>query len=91
MAVGLDTGVPWVMCKEEDAPDPVVSYSLNPPLLLDSHELNQNNTTTITSLDPSYWGWEYDQKDHETSPRVEFARPFILFSVHELNSALVAK
>lgn len=26
MAVGLDTGVPWVMCKEEDAPDPVVSY-----------------------------------------------------------------
>lgn len=27
MAVGLDTGVPWVMCKQEDAPDPVVSYS----------------------------------------------------------------
>ena len=25
MAVGLETGVPWVMCKEEDAPDPVVS------------------------------------------------------------------
>lgn len=25
MAVGLDTGVPWVMCKQEDAPDPVVS------------------------------------------------------------------
>lgn len=24
MAVGLQTGVPWVMCKEEDAPDPVV-------------------------------------------------------------------
>ena len=29
LAVGLDTGVPWVMCKEEDAPDPVVSTSLN--------------------------------------------------------------
>lgn len=28
MAVGLGTGVPWVMCKEEDAPDPVVSTSL---------------------------------------------------------------
>ena len=28
MAVGLETGVPWVMCKEEDAPDPVVSTSL---------------------------------------------------------------
>lgn len=26
MAVGLDTGVPWVMCKEDDAPDPVVSF-----------------------------------------------------------------
>lgn len=25
MAVGLDTGVPWDMCKQEDAPDPVVS------------------------------------------------------------------
>ena len=26
MAVGLDTGVPWVMCKEDDAPDPLVSH-----------------------------------------------------------------
>ncbi|XAR61708.1 Beta-galactosidase [Bertholletia excelsa] len=25
MAVGLDTGVPWVMCKEDDAPDPVIN------------------------------------------------------------------
>ena len=25
MAVGLQTGVPWVMCKQDDAPDPVVS------------------------------------------------------------------
>ena len=24
MAVGLGTGVPWVMCKQADAPDPVV-------------------------------------------------------------------
>ncbi|KAK7411940.1 hypothetical protein VNO78_03385 [Psophocarpus tetragonolobus] len=24
MAVGLDTDVPWVMCKQEDAPDPVI-------------------------------------------------------------------
>ncbi|KAF3620758.1 Beta-galactosidase 5 [Capsicum annuum] len=24
MAVGLNTGVPWVMCKEDDAPDPIV-------------------------------------------------------------------
>lgn len=25
MAVGLQTGAPWVMCKQDDAPDPVVS------------------------------------------------------------------
>jgi hypothetical protein len=25
MAVGLQTGVPWAMCKQDDAPDPVVS------------------------------------------------------------------
>ncbi|CAI0435060.1 unnamed protein product [Linum tenue] len=25
VAVGLDTGVPWVMCKEDDAPHPVIN------------------------------------------------------------------
>ncbi|XP_076914228.1 beta-galactosidase 3-like [Bidens hawaiensis] len=25
MAVGLDTGVPWVMCKQDDAPDPILN------------------------------------------------------------------
>ncbi|KAK8960125.1 Beta-galactosidase 16 [Platanthera guangdongensis] len=25
MAVGLQTGVPWMMCKQEDAPDPVIN------------------------------------------------------------------
>lgn len=25
MAVGLGAGVPWIMCKQKDAPDPVVS------------------------------------------------------------------
>lgn len=29
MAVGLNTGVPWLMCKEDDAPDPVVRSSLS--------------------------------------------------------------
>ena len=29
MAVALDTDVPWVMCKQEDAPDPVVSVILS--------------------------------------------------------------
>lgn len=27
MAVDLGTGVPWVMCKQDDAPDPVVSFN----------------------------------------------------------------
>ncbi|XP_078438896.1 beta-galactosidase 2-like isoform X2 [Wolffia australiana] len=25
MAVGMNTGVPWVMCKQDDAPDPVIN------------------------------------------------------------------
>ncbi|KAG9145199.1 hypothetical protein Leryth_008984 [Lithospermum erythrorhizon] len=25
MAVGLDTGVPWVMCKQDDAPNPIIN------------------------------------------------------------------
>ncbi|XP_031494621.1 beta-galactosidase 11-like [Nymphaea colorata] len=25
MAVGLDTGVPWIMCKQRDAPDPIIN------------------------------------------------------------------
>lgn len=27
MAVSMDTGVPWVMCQQADAPDPIVSLS----------------------------------------------------------------
>lgn len=26
MALSLDTGVPWVMCQQSDAPDPIVSF-----------------------------------------------------------------
>ena len=29
MAVGLGTGVPWVMCKQDDAPDPIVRVLLS--------------------------------------------------------------
>nr|GFD36597.1 beta-galactosidase 3-like [Tanacetum cinerariifolium] len=25
MAVGLRTGVPWIMCKQDDAPDPIIN------------------------------------------------------------------
>ena len=27
MVVGLGTEVPWIMCKQEDAPDPIVRKS----------------------------------------------------------------
>jgi len=30
MAIETGTGVPWVMCKEDDAPDPVVSILIHP-------------------------------------------------------------
>lgn len=33
MALGLHTGVPWVMCKEDDAPDPVVSGFFFPSVM----------------------------------------------------------
>lgn len=26
MALAQDTGVPWIMCKQDDAPDPIVSF-----------------------------------------------------------------
>ena len=47
MAVGLGTGVPWVMCKEDDAPDPVVScLTLSLSLILPclSNDLLFNST-----------------------------------------------
>jgi hypothetical protein len=28
MAIALNTGVPWIMCKEDDAPDPIVCTAL---------------------------------------------------------------
>lgn len=28
LAVGLNSGVPWLMCKQKDAPDPVVSFCM---------------------------------------------------------------
>jgi hypothetical protein len=28
MALAQNTGVPWIMCKEDDAPDPIVCITL---------------------------------------------------------------
>jgi beta-galactosidase len=35
MALGLSTGVPWIMCKQEDAPYPIVYFSFPFSLALD--------------------------------------------------------
>lgn len=44
MAVDLQTGVPWMMCKQDDAPDPVVS----PLFFVLFHGLDQQaNISTI--------------------------------------------
>lgn len=40
MAVETGTGVPWVMCKEDDAPDPVVCTFHSPVSLLQVEELD---------------------------------------------------
>jgi hypothetical protein len=42
MAVATNAGVPWIMCKQDDAPDPVVIFNCHFPrlfffLLLISH------------------------------------------------------
>lgn len=34
LAVELDTGVPWVMCKQDDAPDPLVGFYVCPAMWL---------------------------------------------------------
>lgn len=40
MAVGLKTGVPWVMCKQDDAPDPIVSSKRDLFTVLNFHCIN---------------------------------------------------
>lgn len=51
MALGLHTGVPWVMCKEDDAPDPVVSgfFFLPLCLVLLAEEPNLSSTELMSS------------------------------------------
>ncbi|CAK9166864.1 unnamed protein product [Ilex paraguariensis] len=49
MGAELDTEVPWLMCKEDDAPDPVICYMVIVARLL-------NLTLVIPELDKrSFW------------------------------------
>lgn len=46
MAVSLDTGVPWVMCQQADAPDPLVRCDSSPARSLSSLNVPRLSCTT---------------------------------------------
>ena len=55
MAVNLQTGVPWMMCKQDDAPDPIVSAILIPLCrIIDSPRIEiSNNIYHMVRLIPA--------------------------------------
>ncbi|KAK3150572.1 hypothetical protein QOZ80_3AG0234950 [Eleusine coracana subsp. coracana] len=57
MAVGLGTGVPWVMCKEEDAPDPMINTCNG--FYCDSFSPNQPYKPTMWTEAWSGWFTEF--------------------------------
>ncbi|KAH7567212.1 hypothetical protein JRO89_XS07G0032600 [Xanthoceras sorbifolium] len=57
MAVGLDTGVPWVMCKEDDAPDPVINTCNG--FYCDGFSPNKPNKPTLWTENWSGWFTEF--------------------------------
>uniref|UniRef100_A0A452Z6E4 Beta-galactosidase n=1 Tax=Aegilops tauschii subsp. strangulata TaxID=200361 RepID=A0A452Z6E4_AEGTS len=62
MAVGLQTGVPWMMCKQNDAPDPIVSvhyYIVSPskPALW-----TENWTTRYVAISQLTWFWIFSSE-----------------------------
>ncbi|KAI3461948.1 hypothetical protein Pfo_018611 [Paulownia fortunei] len=63
MAVGLDTGVPWVMCKEEDAPDPVINTCNG--FYCDAFSPNKPYKPTIWTEAWSGWFTEFGGPTHE--------------------------
>ncbi|KAI3451011.1 hypothetical protein Pfo_007676 [Paulownia fortunei] len=63
MAVGLDTGVPWVMCKEEDAPDPVINTCNG--FYCDAFSPNKPYKPTIWTEAWSGWFTEFGGPIHQ--------------------------
>ncbi|KAK6118449.1 hypothetical protein DH2020_047866 [Rehmannia glutinosa] len=63
MAVGLDTGVPWVMCKEEDAPDPVINTCNG--FYCDAFSPNKPYKPTIWTEAWTGWFTEFGGPTHE--------------------------
>lgn len=50
MAVALNTGVPWIMCKEDDAPDPIVCIVPPSIMHLGQHFLNVLGSDLVTTI-----------------------------------------
>ncbi|KAK6922654.1 D-galactoside/L-rhamnose binding SUEL lectin domain [Dillenia turbinata] len=63
MAVGLGTGVPWVMCKEEDAPDPVINTCNG--FYCDNFSPNKPYKPTIWTEAWSGWFTEFGGPIHQ--------------------------
>lgn len=57
MAVAMDTGVPWVMCKEDDAPDPVINTCNG--FYCDYFSPNKPNKPTLWTEAWSGWFTEF--------------------------------
>ncbi|KAI3734759.1 hypothetical protein L6452_14237 [Arctium lappa] len=54
MAVGLRTGVPWIMCKQDDAPDPIVSRVKTPAMAVLCMACSQVRSTLNLEVAYSY-------------------------------------
>ncbi|XP_047090032.1 beta-galactosidase 6-like [Lolium rigidum] len=53
MAVALDTGVPWVMCQQTDAPDPIIDTCNG--FYCDAYKPNSNSKPTLWTENWSGW------------------------------------
>ncbi|KAF7817604.1 beta-galactosidase 5-like [Senna tora] len=63
MAVGLNTGVPWVMCKEDDAPDPVINTCNG--FYCDEFSPNKPYKPTLWTESWSGWFTEFGGPNHQ--------------------------
>nr|GMC96949.1 beta-galactosidase 3 [Ipomoea batatas] len=63
MALEMNTGVPWVMCKEEDAPDPVINTCNG--FYCDKFSPNRPYKPTIWTEAWSGWFSEFGSPNHE--------------------------
>ncbi|GFP84497.1 beta-galactosidase 3 [Phtheirospermum japonicum] len=63
MAVGLDTGVPWIMCKDDNAPDPIINTCNG--FYCDSFSPNRPYKPTMWIEDWTGWFTEFGGTLHQ--------------------------